>query len=58
MITVARSIIIELSDKDIDPSFIPQTNLSEYHVRKAARGLLIKDGNIALLNVTKENYHK
>jgi len=33
-------------------------NISDYKVRKAARGILRNGNKIALLNVTKNNYHK
>lgn len=54
----ARYLIAEIGDKDFDSSFIPPKNLDDYHVRKASRGVLINNGKIALLYVSKENYHK
>ncbi len=58
MLTIARYIITEISDKDFDVNFVPPTNISDYHVRKASRGILINKGKVALLYVSKENYHK
>jgi 8-oxo-dGTP diphosphatase len=58
MLTIARYIIVEIGDKDFDSSFIPPKNVSDYHVRKASRGVLINNDKIALLYVSKENYHK
>lgn len=45
-----RSLIIELQDgkKDLDT----------YRIRRAARGVLVWDNKIALLNVSKHHYHK
>ena len=45
-----KSLIIELQDgkKDLD----------KYRIRRAARGVLVWGNKIALLNVTKYNYHK
>jgi len=54
---IAIYIITEISDKEFDPCFLPQ-DIDKYHVRKAGRGVLLRDGKIALLNVTKKNYHK
>lgn len=45
-----KSVIIELQDGDKD--------LDKYRIRRAARGVLIWGNKIALLNVTKYNYHK
>src|SRR3989344_6635632 len=58
MLTIPRYIITEISDKDFDVNFVPPTNISDYHVRKASRGILINKGKVALLYVSKENYHK
>jgi len=45
-----KYLIAEIKDSDSD--------VSEYKVRKAARGVLRMGDKIALLNVTKLNYHK
>jgi|SRR5579885_3042049 len=58
MIHIARYIISEITDKDIDLNYSYKHNINDYHVRRAARGILVKDGKIALLHVTKRNYHK
>lgn len=58
MLHSARYVISEVSDKTFNPHFIPQTNINEYHIRKAARGIVAHNGKIALLHVTKCNYHK
>jgi len=55
--TLARYIICEISDNSFEPNYIP-TDISQYHVRKAARGILVHEGKAALLNVSKKNYHK
>lgn len=53
-----RFIIDEISDKDFDDNFIAPKDINDYKVRKASRGVLInKDNKIALLFVSKENYH-
>jgi 8-oxo-dGTP pyrophosphatase MutT (NUDIX family) len=56
--TTARYIIAEIGDADFDPSFTPPKTLADYGVRKASRGILINNGKMALLFVSKENYHK
>jgi 8-oxo-dGTP pyrophosphatase MutT (NUDIX family) len=56
--TTARYIIAEIGDADFDPNFIPPKDISDYHVRKASRGILVNDGKLAVLFVSKENYHK
>ncbi len=52
-----RFIICEIAEEDLgiknDTSEEPK-----YNLRRAARGLLVKDGKIALLNVTNRNYRK
>ncbi len=54
-----RFVIDEINDRDFDPSFVPPKVLKDYKVRKAARGLLLNsEGKIAILFVSKENYHK
>ena len=52
-----KTLIREISDTDFDPKY-QMSNLDTYRVRKAARGILVNNGKIALLNVTKFNYHK
>lgn len=54
-----RYVIDEIKDRDFDPNFVPPKDIDDYKLRKSARGLLINNDNkIALLFVTKENYHK
>lgn len=55
---MTQYIIKEISDLDFFPDHIPPKNLNDYRIRKAARGVLINSGKIALLFVSKENYHK
>jgi len=55
---LTRSVICEISESDISIEKSSQTEANEYKLRKAARGILIKRGKIALLNVTTQNYHK
>lgn len=50
-------LINEISDIDFDPNY-QLRNLRKYAIRKASRGILVNSGEIALLNVTKFNYHK
>jgi ADP-ribose pyrophosphatase YjhB (NUDIX family) len=50
-------LIREISEKDINPSYIQRNNI-RYKLRKAARAVLLNQGKIALLWVTNENYHK
>lgn len=57
METVARYIICEISDQTLHSEY-PLSDISDYHVRKCSRGILLNKGKVALLNVTKENYHK
>ena len=52
-----NQIICDISDKTFNPSFTSD-NLKDYRVRKAARGILINGGKIALLNVHTKGYHK
>lgn len=57
MPTNPRFIIAEIKDQDFKPDYISPEDI-QYSVRKAARGILVQNGKIALLFVTKENYHK
>lgn len=52
-----KILICEIADTDFTPKY-QMSSLDEYGVRKAARGILINNGKIALLNVTRFNYHK
>ncbi|MBU0998425.1 NUDIX domain-containing protein [Patescibacteria group bacterium] len=52
-----RILIKEISDLDFDPNH-KMGDINDYSIRKAARGILINNGKIALLNVIKINYHK
>ncbi|MDP2720699.1 MAG: NUDIX domain-containing protein [bacterium] len=52
-----RFVICEISDLTFSPEAKLQP-FDTYKVRTAARGVLIYEGKIALLNVTKKNYHK
>lgn len=50
-------IICDISDRTFDTSSTLDS-LDNYRVRKAARGVLINEGKIALLNVNTKGYHK
>ncbi|MDD5710800.1 MAG: NUDIX domain-containing protein [Candidatus Colwellbacteria bacterium] len=52
-----KVLIAEISNTDFDPEY-KMRDRDKYAIRRAARGILINDGKIALLNVTKFNYHK
>lgn len=55
---VFRNIICEITENDIGVKKTEQIDENKYKLRKAARGILIKDGKLALLNVTTKKYHK
>ncbi len=52
-----KILIREISDTDFDPKH-QMSNLASFNIRRASRGILLNNDNIALLNVTKQNYHK
>ena len=52
-----RYIISELSPKDFDPN-ASVGDVNEYRLRRASRGILKKNDTIALINITRDNYHK
>jgi 8-oxo-dGTP pyrophosphatase MutT (NUDIX family) len=52
-----KTLIKEIKDTDFDPAW-KMGDPKGYHVRRASRGILINDDKMALLNVTKFNYHK
>jgi len=52
-----KILIREISDTDFDPKH-QMGNLDKYDIRRSSRGILVHNGKIALLNVTKFNYHK
>ena len=52
-----RTLIREIADTDFDPKH-QMGNLDKYDIRRSSRGILVNNGQIALLNVTKFNYHK
>lgn len=53
-----RYLILEISDSDFDVTKNNPTDIKDYWVRKASRGILRNGDKIALLFVSKENYHK
>lgn len=52
-----KILIKEIFDTDFDPSY-QMGDLDTFATRRASRGVLINENKIALLNVTKHNYHK
>ncbi|HVZ12238.1 MAG TPA: NUDIX domain-containing protein [Patescibacteria group bacterium] len=52
-----RYIICELNDRNFDPN-VALPEIKDFRVRTASRGVLVHDGKVALLNVTKKGYHK
>ena len=52
-----KVLIREISDIDFDPKY-QMGDLSTFNIRRASRGILLSGNKIALLNVTKQNYHK
>lgn len=52
-----KLLLQEIKDTDFNPEY-KMGNVEEYKIRRGSRGILVKDGKIALLNVTKHNYHK
>lgn len=53
----AQQIIISIRDKDFNPQYTEPKD-TRYTTRVASRGILINDGKIAMLHVTKLGYHK
>ncbi len=51
-----RYIIYEINEEDVGVDRTAQD--PNYKLRRSARGLLVRDSKIALLNVTSRNYHK
>ncbi len=52
-----NNILLEIDDKTFDSTFdIPNT--SKFKKRSSSRGILILNDKIALLNVTKDGFHK
>jgi ADP-ribose pyrophosphatase YjhB (NUDIX family) len=56
MYTPGKYVICEINEEDVKVDLTAQE--PNYRLRRAARGILIKDGKIVLLNVTSRNYHK
>lgn len=52
-----RYIITEISDKTFDPDY-QLSDINDYRVRRAARGILIHGDKTALINISKKNHHK
>ncbi len=50
-------ILLKITDNDIEPSFLP-TDTSGFKKRNSSRGILIHQGKLGLLNVTKSGYYK
>lgn len=52
-----KTLIKEIFDTDFDPKY-RMSNLGTFKIRRASRGIVVDGDNIALLNVSKYNYHK
>lgn len=52
-----RVLIKEIKDTDFNPDY-KMGGTEDYKIRRGARGILVHEGKIALLNVTKHNFHK
>lgn len=52
-----KILIREIFDTDFEPNY-QMGNLSSFRVRRACRGVLVNEDRIALLNVTRYNFHK
>jgi len=52
-----KTLIKEIFDTDFDSSY-QMSDPDAFKIRRACRGILINENKIALLNVTKHNYHK
>lgn len=50
-------LITEITDKDFDPHYLVHPKML-YTLRRAVRAILLYEGKIAIMNVTKGNYHK
>jgi 8-oxo-dGTP pyrophosphatase MutT (NUDIX family) len=50
-------LILEIDDLDFDPEY-KMGDTTQFKTRNAVRGILIREDKIALLNVTRFNYHK
>lgn len=51
------TILLEIKDIDFDPAYI-MSDVSQYNLRTAARGLVVSGNKLALLFVSKFNYYK
>ncbi len=52
-----NKILMEITDKDIDPSFV-HVDTTNFRKRDSSRGILMHQGKLGLLNVTKSGYYK
>lgn len=53
----SKILIREISDLDFEPNY-KLSNIDEYSIRKASRGIIINNGAIALPFIAKHHYHK
>ncbi len=51
------NVLLQIDDSVFDPNFMP-LDASQFKKRNSSRGVLIHEGKVALLNVTKDGYHK
>jgi 8-oxo-dGTP diphosphatase len=57
MITTAP-LVAEIRDADFKPGYVSPLKPNDYELRHCARGILLRDGLIAVLYVSKWKYHK
>ena len=53
-----RHAIVEIHDSDFKKDYVSPLKMEDYDVRNCARGILLRDGKMAILYVSKWNYHK
>ncbi|MFO0703996.1 MAG: NUDIX domain-containing protein [Patescibacteria group bacterium] len=54
---MSQKLFLEISDSTLDPNY-KMGDVEKFSIRRAARGILWKEDKIALLHVTRLNYHK
>lgn len=54
---MSKTIIREIFDTDFDSEY-RMADLSTFKIRRASRGIVVNKGKLALLEVSKYNYHK
>lgn len=58
MVPSIQHVLAEIRDSDFKKDYVSPFRIQDYDIRHCARGILLRDDKLAILYVSKWNYHK